>query len=210
MNEGAVSQCVCPAPYHARCPDKILPWCCGCFVTPQIKTDETLWMRLLTVAVVVQGTERQGRVTPPVRILMLLEKCGEWHENCTLYCTFMDTSLLPHLMVFTAPLTVFIYVIYPTNNIFNTGWRGLQCKYCMNTVKLSMYSVSIPLYLDISHRYNLSIRQLYFLFYFCLVCLCRNISTVFFKLWINCQGVINYIYAVLSLYTEISVCLFFM
>ena len=77
MNEGAVSQCVCPAPYHARCPDKILPWCCGCFVTPQIKTDETLWMRLLTVAVVVQGTERQGRVTPPVRILMLLEKCGE-------------------------------------------------------------------------------------------------------------------------------------
>ena len=41
------------------CPDKILPWCCGCFVTPQIKTDETLWMRLLTVAVVVQGTGRQ-------------------------------------------------------------------------------------------------------------------------------------------------------
>ena len=159
MNEGAVSQYVCPAPYHARCPDKILPWCCGCFVTPQIKTDETLWMRLLTVAVVVQGTERQGRVTPPVRILMLLEKCGEWHENCTLYCIFMDTSLLPHLMVFTAPLTVFIHVIYIANNVFNTGWRGLQCKYCMNTVKLSMYSVSIPLYLDISHRYNLSIKK---------------------------------------------------
>ena len=71
----------------------------------------------------------------------------------------MDTSLLLHLMVFTAPLTVFIYVIYTTNNVFNTGWRGLQCKYCMNTVKLSMYSVSIPLYLDISHRYNLSIEK---------------------------------------------------
>lgn len=130
----------------------------------------------------------------------------------------MDTSLLLHLMVFTAPLTVFIYVIYTTNNVFNTGWRGLQCKYCMNTVKLSMYSVSIPLYLDISHRYNLSIKKHgshSFLFYFCLVCLCRNISTVFFKTFDkfdNChhwQWVQGYTrhridgVSYLSLYTEI-------
>ena len=79
MNEGAVCVSLHRITLGARCPDKILPWCCGCFVTPQIKTEETQWMRLVTVAVVVQGqgAGRQGRVTPLVRILMLLEKCGE-------------------------------------------------------------------------------------------------------------------------------------